>query len=56
MWFLLWFQFVNSQLSYFEIGQYETELSCMSAKDKASVIVTNNNQSLVCFLVTANER
>ena len=37
--------------SHFEIGQYASELDCLNHREKASVLVTKNNEYLHCFKI-----
>ena len=50
MWFLVWMQ-LTTVVSHFEIGQYASELDCLNHKEKASVLVTKNNEYLHCFRI-----
>ena len=50
MWVLIWMQ-LSTVVSHFEIGQYTSENDCFDQKEKASVLVTKNNEYLHCFKI-----
>tara|TARA_R110000803_G_scaffold9176_3_gene29189 strand:+ start:941 stop:1105 length:165 start_codon:yes stop_codon:yes gene_type:complete len=50
MWVLVWF-YMTTVVNHYEIGQYESERICLDELKKASILVTKNNISLVCFKV-----
>ena len=49
MWVLLWFQMLNNNLTYYEIGQYPTVTECESAKREAAVLVTTSTIAVHCL-------
>ena len=51
VYFLLWFQFINNDLQYYQLSQFDTEAECLKAKDTAQVLVTSSTITVECFEV-----
>ena len=52
MWVLLWLALTPTHnMEYFHIGNYKDKDSCISAMSKASVLVTDKNQTVDCIWV-----
>jgi hypothetical protein len=49
--FLIWFQLLNNNLTYYQIGQYLTQTECEAAKREAVVLVTTSTIAIHCFEV-----
>ena len=50
MWFLIWFQLMNGQLDYYQVGNtYSSLEECNKEKETASVLVTSRNAGLFCL-------
>jgi hypothetical protein len=54
MWVLVWLQMMNGQIEHFQIGTYQTQAQCNSAKEKAKVLVMSSNHAVYCFEVSRN--
>ena len=54
IWVLLWFQ-LSTNVAHFEVGQYGSEKECFDALNKASVLVTKNNEYLQCFKIGVSQ-
>tara|TARA_R110000803_G_scaffold73648_1_gene137538 strand:+ start:481 stop:645 length:165 start_codon:yes stop_codon:yes gene_type:complete len=51
MWFLVWFQFMNNNLEYYQLGQFAGPMLCEEAKKEALVLITSSTMSVYCFEV-----
>ena len=51
MWFLVWFQFINNDLTYYQISNFPTQDECLKAKNTAQVLVTSSTITVECFEV-----
>tara|TARA_R110000765_G_scaffold249130_1_gene350908 strand:- start:483 stop:656 length:174 start_codon:yes stop_codon:yes gene_type:complete len=51
VYFLLWFQFINNDLHYYQLSQFSTEAECFTAKETAQVLVTDSTITVECFEV-----
>ena len=49
MWFLFFFQFLNNNLTEYQIDQFSTEIMCEAEKKKAVVLITGSTTTLHCF-------
>lgn len=49
MWFLFWFQFINNDLTSYNLGQFPTEMICEAEKKKAVVLITGSTTAMYCF-------
>ncbi len=56
MWFLVWFQLMNGQLDYYQLGWYDSERECRDAREKAVVLMTTNNSAVECFEVNRKKK
>lgn len=56
MWVLLWMALTPAQnIEHFHIGNFANKDACVSAMSKASVLVTDKNQSVNCLWVDVNK-
>ena len=52
MWVLLWLALMpNQNMEYFHVDNYPDKDSCVSALSRASVLVTDKNQTVECIWV-----
>ena len=51
VYFLLWFQFINNDLHYYQLSQFSTEAECFTAKETAQVLVTDSTITVECLKV-----
>jgi len=49
MWFLIFFHFINNDLTHYQLGQFKTQILCERAKKDAIVLVTKSTTSVNCF-------
>ena len=56
MWFLVWFQFINNDLTHYQLGQFTTEMICEDAKEDAIVLITGSTTSVYCFEAIPNQK
>jgi hypothetical protein len=56
MWFLVWFQFINNDLTHYQLGQFTTEILCEDAKRDAMVLITGSTTSVYCFEAIPNQK
>jgi len=49
IWFLLWVQFINNNLTSYNLGHFPSEALCEDAKYEASVLITSSTTALYCF-------
>jgi hypothetical protein len=56
MWFLVWFQFINNDLTHYQLGQFTTEILCEDAKKDAMVLITGSTTSVYCFEAIPNQK
>ncbi len=56
MWFLVWFQFINNDLTHYQLGQFTTEMICEDAKKDAIVLITGSTTSMYCFEAIPNQK
>jgi hypothetical protein len=56
MWILLWLALESGQtVEHYHIGNYADKDTCIAAMSKATVLVTNNNQSVDCLWVNVKK-
>jgi len=55
MWVLVWFQFMNSSLTHYDLGQFPTEMLCKEAKEKAVVLITGSTMAVFCFEIVPEQ-
>ena len=55
MFFLIWMQFVNNDLRYYQISQHDSQIECMKAKADAKVLVTSSTIMVQCLEVKAGD-
>jgi hypothetical protein len=51
MWVLVFFQLINNNVTYYELGQFLNQEECLEHKAEAAVLVTTSNVALYCFEV-----
>jgi len=52
MWLLVWLALTSSQeMETYHLGNFTDKDSCVKAMSKATVLITNRNQTLDCFWV-----
>jgi len=51
MFFLIWMQFYNNDLKYYQLSQHSTLGECAMARDDAMVLVTARTIMVECFEV-----
>lgn len=52
MWLLIWLKLSTVDgMSYYHLGTFYEELECRAAKGEASVLVTDNNQTMDCIYI-----
>jgi len=56
MWFLVWFQFINNDLTHYQLGQFTTEMLCEDAKEDAMVLIISSTTSVYCFEAIPNQK
>ena len=56
MWFLVWFQFINNDLTHYQLGQFTTEMLCEDAKEDAMVLIVSSTTSVYCFEAIPNQK
>ena len=56
MWFLVWFQFMNNDLTHYQLGQFTTEILCEDAKKDAMVLIVSSTTSVYCFEAIPNQK
>ena len=56
MWFLVWFQFINNDLTHYQLGQFTTEILCEDAKKDAMVLIISSTTSVYCFEAIPNQK
>ena len=55
MWFLIWMQFFNNDLKYYQISQHPNQIECMKARTEAKVLVTSSTIMVQCFEVKVGD-
>ena len=55
MWFLVWFQFMNNDLTHYQLGQFTTEMLCKEAKEEAVVLITGSTMAVHCFEIVPKQ-
>jgi len=56
MWFLVWFQFMNNDLTHYQLGQFPTEMLCEEAKEDAVVLITGSTTAVYCFEAISQQK
>ena len=56
MWFLVWFRFINNDLTHYQLGQFTTEILCEDAKKDAMVLIVSSTTSVYCFEAIPNQK
>ena len=50
MYALVWFHFIrHDHLQHYNLDTYTNKNSCLAERDKAKILVTNNNMILECI-------
>lgn len=53
VWVLVWVQLISGMpLEYYQLGVYETEVTCAKAQKKAKIMITHNGIGVACLGVT----
>ena len=56
MWALIWLALTGAQnMEYYHLGNYEDKDTCVQAMSKASVLVTDKNQTVECIWISNNK-
>jgi len=56
MWVLLWIHLMNGKLEYYQLGTYQVEKACYDERQKAKMLVKDQNSGLFCVRVTGSQK
>jgi len=56
MWVLLWIHLMNGKLEYYQLGAYQVEKACYDERQKAKMLVKDQNSGLFCVQVTGSQK
>lgn len=57
MWVLLWLALMpNQNMEYFHVNSFANQKDCVEAMSKATVLVTDKNQTVECIWVKMPEK